>query len=127
VIVLDASAAVAALLGAGPARRVVGEDQAHVPHLADAEVASSLRRLVAAETLGAVDAVRALQTWQRLGVTRYPMVGLLDRVWELRDTISAYDATYVALAESLDCALVTADAQLSRAAGPRCAVTVVPR
>jgi predicted nucleic acid-binding protein len=99
----------------------------HIPHLADAEVASSLRRLVAAETLAVVDASVALQTWQRLGVTRYPMVGLLGRVWELRNTISAHDATYVALAESLDCALVTADARLSRAAGSRCAVTVVPR
>jgi predicted nucleic acid-binding protein len=127
VIVLDASAAVAALVDAGPARRVVGEDQVHIPHLADAEVASSLRRLVAAGTLAATDASAALQTWQRLGVMRYPMVGLLGRVWELRDTVSAYDATYVALAESLDCALVTADARLSRAVGPRCAVTVVPR
>jgi predicted nucleic acid-binding protein len=127
VIVLDASAAVAALVDAGPARRVVGVGQVHIPHLADAEVASCLRRLVAVGTLGAVDAMRALQAWQRLGATRYPMVGLLGRVWELRDTISAYDATYVALAESLDCALVTADARLSRAAGSRCAVTVVPR
>ena len=126
-IVLDASAAVAALVNAGPARRFVGEDQVHVPHLADAEVAGSLRRLVAAGTLAAVDASTALQTWQRLGVTRYPMVGLLGRVWELRDTISAYDATCVALAESLDCALVTADTRLGRAVGPRCAVTVVPR
>jgi hypothetical protein len=50
-----------------------------------------------------------------------------DAVWELRNTISAYDVTYVALAEYVDCALVTADARLSRATGARCAVTVVPR
>jgi predicted nucleic acid-binding protein len=51
---------------------------------------------------------------------------LLDRVWELRDAVSAYDAMYLALAESLECALVTADARLGRAAGVRCPVTVVP-
>jgi predicted nucleic acid-binding protein len=52
---------------------------------------------------------------------------LLDRVWHLRENLSAYDATYVALAETLGCSLVTADARLSRAPGVQCAVTVVPR
>ena len=51
---------------------------------------------------------------------------MLDRVWELRDNLSAYDAAYVALAEIIDCPLVTADARLSRAPGLRCAVTVLP-
>jgi len=39
------------------------------------------------------------------------------RIWQLRDNLTAYDASYVALAESLGCALVTADARLSRAGG----------
>jgi len=52
---------------------------------------------------------------------------VLDRIWELRDDLSAYDAGYIALAERLGCALVTADARLSRALGIRCPVTVVPR
>jgi len=52
---------------------------------------------------------------------------VLDRIWELRDNLSAYDAGYIALAERLGCALVTADARLSRALGIRCPVTVVPR
>jgi predicted nucleic acid-binding protein len=51
----------------------------------------------------------------------------MERVWQLRENASAYDATYVALAEGLGCALVTADARLSRIAGLRCPVTVVPR
>ena len=51
---------------------------------------------------------------------------LFDRIWELADNLTAYDAAYVALAEAIDCPLVTADARLSRAAGLRCAVTVVP-
>lgn len=54
------------------------------------------------------------------------MVSLLDRVWELRDNLTAYDASYVALAELLHCALLTADARLGRAPGIRCSVTVVP-
>ena len=54
------------------------------------------------------------------------MFGLLDRVWELRDNLSASDASYVALAERLDCPLLTADARLSRAPGVRCTITVVP-
>ena len=59
-------------------------------------------------------------------MTRYPVFLLLDRVWELRDNLSAYDASYVALAESLDCNLMTADARLSRAPGIRCVIELVP-
>ncbi len=55
------------------------------------------------------------------------MFSLLDRVWELGDNLSASDASYVALAELLDCNLLTADARLSRAPGIRCPITVVPR
>jgi len=68
----------------------------------------------------------SLDTWQRLGVTRYPAFAMLERVWELRDNVSAYDATYVALAELLGCALVTADGRLAGAPNLRCSVTVVP-
>jgi predicted nucleic acid-binding protein len=53
--------------------------------------------------------------------------GLLDRIWELRDDLSAYDATYVAVAETLEAPLVTADARLARASGSWCTVTVVRR
>lgn len=68
-----------------------------------------------------------MDTFRRLGITRYPVFSYLDRVWELRDNLSAYDASYVALAELLDCNLLTADARLSRAPGIRCPITVVPR
>ena len=51
---------------------------------------------------------------------------MFDRVWELRDNLTAYDAAYVALAEIIDCPLVTADGRISRAPGIRCVVTVVP-
>lgn len=126
-IVVDASAAIAALLNAGPARQALGSDQLHVPHLIDPEIASGLRRIVAGGAIAAGAGWHALDTWRRLGAVRYPAVGMLDRVWELRGSLSAYDATYVALAEQLQCALVTADRRLSRATGIRCSVTAVPR
>lgn len=126
-IVVDASAAVSALLNDGAARQALAADQLHVPHLVDSEVANGLRRLVAKGRIEASAGWAALDTWQRLGLIRYAVHPFLERVWELRDNLSAYDAGYVALAESLNCALMTADARLSQAPGIRCPVTVVPR
>jgi len=82
---------------------------------------------VASRRIAVDDGWAALDAWRRLGITRYAMPGLLERVWELRENLSAYDAGYVALAEALRCSLVTADARISRASGVRCPVTVVPR
>ena len=126
-IVVDASAAVSALLNDGQARRLLAVESVHAPHLVDAEVVSALRRQHAAGVLTAGHAHGAMDVWRRLGLIRYAAPPLLERVWELRSSVSAYDAMYVALAESLDCALVTADARLSRAPGIRCPITVVPR
>lgn len=126
-IVVDASAALSALLNAGPARTALAAEPLHVPHLVDSEIANVLRRKVGSRSLSDAAAWKLLDRWRRLGVIRYPMVGLLDRVWDLRDNLSAYDATYVALAENLGCALLTADGRLARASGIRCPITVVPR
>jgi predicted nucleic acid-binding protein len=126
-IVVDASAAVSALLNAGPSRQVMAEEQVHVPHLIDPEVANALRRGVAASRIEPGDAWTALDRWRQLGMSRYAVFHLFERVWELRENLSAYDASYVALAESLDCALLTADIRLGRAPGLRCPVTVVQR
>lgn len=125
-IVLDASAAVSALLNDGQARRLVAAEALHAPHLVDVEVVSALRRLAASGTLSAGDGHDCVQAWTRIGLVRYAAGPLLDRVWQLRHGVSAYDAMYVALAENLDCALVTADARLGNASGLRCPVTVVP-
>jgi predicted nucleic acid-binding protein len=127
VIVLDASAALSGLLNAGPARESLAGEQLHAPHLVDSEIADGLRRHVASHRIAADQGWAALDAWRRLGLTRYAMHGLLERVWQLRDNLSAYDAGYVALAESLGCSLVTADARISRAPGVRCPITVVPR
>ena len=126
-IVVDASAALSGLLNAGPARAMLSVEQLHAPHLIDAEVASGVRRRVAEKAMTATQGWTVLAAWQRLGVTRYPIVPLLERVWELRENLSSYDAGYVALAEALGCLLLTADGRLSRAPGVRCPITVVPR
>lgn len=124
-IVVDASAAVLGLLNDGEARTRLAEEPFACPHLADSEVVHALRRQVRGGRLDAKDAERAASVWTRLGVHRVPVVGLLTRVWELRENLSAYDATYVAVAEALDVPLLTADAGLGRAPGPRCPITVV--
>lgn len=126
-IVLDASAALSGLLNAGPARESLAGEQLHAPHLIDSEIASGLGRQVRSGRITADDGWAALDAWRRMGLTRYATRGLLERIWELRDNLSAYDAGYVALAESLECSLVTADARISRSPGIRCPVTVVPR
>lgn len=126
-IVLDASAAVLGLLNDGDARRSLATESVAVPHLADSEVAQALRAQLLRGDVGADDAGTALAHWARLGLRRFAAVGLLSRIWELRDNLTAYDATYVALAEALACDLVTADARLARAPGPTCPITVVRR
>lgn len=119
-IVLDASAVVEILRGT-PRGEVVSRwfeseaDGVHAPGLVDAEVAHALRRLVA---LGVMEARRggaAVEILQELPVTRHPVRLLLPRVWELRHNLTAYDAAYVALAEVLECPLVTLDGRLARA------------
>ncbi len=126
-IVVDASAALSALLDAGPAREMMGEEQIHVPHLIDSEIANGIRRKVGRGELGPDTGWAIIDIWRRLGMIRYATFGILDRIWELRDNLSAYDASYVALAEELNCPLLTGDGRLARASGLRCPVTVVPR
>lgn len=125
-IVLDASASISALMNDGAARKSLSSEQLHAPHLIDTEVASGLRRQAGTGVCSPDEAWSMLSVWRALGLTRYPAGGMLDRIWELRENLSAYDACYVALAELLDCPLVTADKRLSRAPGIRCAVTTVP-
>lgn len=126
-IVLDASAAVLGLLNDGEARAILQADTVACPHLADSEVVHALRSRVLRGDLDASTADKVVAVWQRLGLERLSVAGLLGRVWELRENLSGYDATYVALAEALEVSLVTADGRLARAPGPRCTITVVRR
>ena len=121
-IVLDASALVELVLDT-PTGRVVASRIAdpslglHVPHLADIEVAQALRRYALDGDLKAAEAVAALKDFRDLDLQRHAHEPLLDRVWELRRNLTAYDAVYVALAEVLDTVVLTCDGPLARAPG----------
>ena len=125
-IVADSSLIVEALLGSAGARSVLADEQVQVVSHTDTEIASALRRRVQLSWLTAEDGWRLLDTYRWMAVTRHSTFAMFDRIWELRENVSAYDASYVALAEIIECPLVTADARLSRAPGLRCAVTVLP-
>lgn len=124
-VVVDSSAAVEALTGRSAARELLSSTSTYAPHLIDAEVAQAMRGLVRRGHLLAIQAQQLLEGWGRLGIVRFALHPLLARVWELRENLSAYDATYVALAEELGCPLVTADTRLGGAPGLRCEVRVL--
>ena len=124
-IVVDASAAILGLLNDGDAREYLTDEPFACPHLADAEIVHALRTRVRHGDVDVADAERAIRAWARLGMYRVPVVGMLERIWELRENLSAYDATYIAVAETLDTPLLTADARLARAPDPTCPITVV--
>jgi predicted nucleic acid-binding protein len=129
-IVLDASALLELLLGTEPGRRVAARiaDPSlglHVPHLADVELAQALRRYVHDGTLGPDRAAEALFDLRALDLERHAHEPLLERVWALRENVTAYDAVYVALAEALEAPLLTCDARLARAPGLRARLELV--
>ena len=119
-IVADASAVAELLLArpAAPAIREVLADHAelHVPEHFHVEVLSVLRRYAVRRELSERRAAVALDALAELRAIRYPVIELLDPVWELRDSLTANDAAYLALARRLDADLVTLDASLAGAA-----------
>ncbi len=84
-----------------------------------------LRRRSAAGDLDERRVQLAIRDLMDLPVTRYPHLPFAPRVWELRRSVTPYDAAYIALAEELDCVLVTADGRLSRVPDLRCGIDVV--
>lgn len=126
VLVLDSSAIVALLVDGGSTGDWVAStaDDAMLaaPALAMFESANILRRQQLAGRLERVEAVLAHQDLLSLPLQLWPYHTLADRAWELRETLTAYDASYVALAELLEARLVTLDTSLSRARGPTCPI-----
>lgn len=129
-VVVDASILVAFYVAEDPRRdsitaRLGAGDALFAPAHLDAEVVSALRRL--SQTNAAVRAAvpAALGHLARFPIRRMPLAPLLPRMWELRENLTTYDAAYVTLAERLDTALLTCDAKMSGASGPRCTFDVI--
>lgn len=95
------------------------------PDLVDVETVAVLRKRWLAGALPARRFASAVRDLEQLAIDRYATLRLMWRAYELRNNVTAYDAAYVALAEALDCPLVTADARLASAAGVRCDVDLV--
>jgi predicted nucleic acid-binding protein len=124
VLVADASVIAPAVADAGAdgtafRHRLRGETIA-APDLLRVEVVSVLRRQVAASLITPAQASAALDDLLDLPLSVFPTTQLLRRAWQLRDNLTAYEACYVALAEALDCTLLTADTRLNNAPGTRC-------
>jgi predicted nucleic acid-binding protein len=128
-IVSDASVIAPALGDDGAdgdrARARLAGEQIAVPALVDLEVTSVLRRAVLSGGMDDRRAAQALADLVALPLRRAWHTPLLPRVWELRANLTPYDAAYVALAEALKSPLITADARLARAAGPRCEIELL--
>jgi len=123
-VVADASVLVAALVDSGTegrwAESVVGEDRLAAPELVLVEVTNILRRLERIGEISRIEANGARRDLLRRDIELFPFTPFADRVWELRHTVTSYDAWYVAVAEAFECPLATLDRRLSRAPGVRC-------
>jgi predicted nucleic acid-binding protein len=130
VIVVDASVLATALGDDGTdgdqARARLRGERLTAPGLIDLEVLSVWRRQVRNGAMDSRRAALALADLAALPLRRAPHRPLVARCWELRDNLTIYDASYVALAEVLDVTLLTADGRLARATGPRCIIEVLP-
>lgn len=129
-IVVDTSALIGRLVGRprneALVERLRGETQWHAPHLVDVECVHVLRRLVRAGEVAEEQAVRALARIAAMPILRYSHELLVDRMWELRNNLSAYDAAFVALAEALEQPLITTDLRLKGAPTHRAEIEIYP-
>ena len=120
--VLDASVVVELVLGTRIGARIRERlhdprISLHGPELLDLEVLNVLRRYVRAGTVAADRAEAAVRRLEELDLQRHRHGPMLPRIWSWRANLTAYDAAYVALAEVVDCPLLTTDARLSKAPG----------
>jgi predicted nucleic acid-binding protein len=121
VIVVDASAMIEWLLetpvGLKIQQRALSDGYLCAPHLLDLEVAQALRKLVRTQKIDNSRGQQALDDFRDMDLSRYPHEDFLQRIWGLRHTCTAYDAMYIALAESLAATLITHDQKLASAPG----------
>ena len=118
IAVVDASVLVAALVDSGRegewAESALSEGELAAPELVQVEACNILR----------LEANGAQGDLLSLAMELFPFLPFAGRVWALRDNLTCYDAWYVAVAEALDCPLLTLDRRLCRASGPRCEFVV---
>lgn len=122
---VDSSAVVSALLDAGAEgsrirARVAGHNL-EAPDILVVEACNVLRRLEISGTISGQTAAAAFADLRAFPISFWPSGLLADRIWELRGSVTSYDAAFVALAEKLSVPLLTLDARLASAPGPRCA------
>ena len=129
-IVVDSSVMVAALVDGGSvgewAEELLMSGPLAAPHLMPVEAANILRRSASAGDISTDVASLAHQDLMSLPIELFPYSLCASRVWELRSTVTAYDAWYVALAETIGARLATLDIRLSRATGTRCEFALPP-
>jgi len=116
-VVADASALVEVLAGSAVAPALqerLREEDVHTPFLVEVEVLQALRRFVSTGHLSEDRATMARDHLDALPLVLYPHRPMMERIWELRENHTAYDASYIALAEILAAPLVTCDARLAR-------------
>lgn len=122
--VVDSSVIIAALIDTGPdgtwAEQVIEREPLYAPELLRVEVTNILRRLERAKQVTTPEANAARDDLMQLEIELFPFDPFSDRIWELRRTVTSYDAWYVAIAEALEFPLVTLDKRLARAQGPKC-------
>jgi len=130
VIVVDASVLANVvgddhLDGDAARRRIASEADIAAPDLADVETVAVLRKRWLAGDLDDRRFGDAVAILAALPLQRFPALLMLDRAYELRANVTAYDAMYAALAETLACSLLTVDAKLAATPGPRCPIEVI--
>lgn len=129
-IIVDASAVVEFLLGS-PTGDAVGKriaDPAHevaAPCVLDVEVAQAIRRCFLAGIISEARAAKSIEHLAELNALRWPHQPLLPRIWALRHNLTAYDAAYIALAESLGATLLTCDRAMAHSDGINCDVELI--
>ena len=95
------------------------------PDLVDVETVAVLRKRWLAEAITQRRFASAIGDLENIAIDRYPTLQLMRRAYELRSTVTSYDAAYVALAEILGCEFLTGDARLAKAPGPKCPVRLL--
>ncbi|MBW8079091.1 MAG: PIN domain-containing protein [Gallionella sp.] len=123
-LVVDSSVIVAALIDTGSdgvwAEGVIDDQGLYAPDLVRVEVTNVLRRLELAKQITTAEANGAHEDVTQLEIEQFPFEPFSGRIWELRHTITSYDAWYVAVAEELGYSLATLDRRLAKAVGPKC-------